>query len=232
MDGILFNFRSSWGDVFDNLSDRRAGSLIKALCRHVSAGGESVDLRDPAVKMAFKFISREIDACASSSLRCSGGLGDAVSGSSSVGGVESERGVLLEILFFERRLRNAVDELERFWRYYEARGWHDGKGQPIRNKGALLRNWLVQDSRLYPDKFTRGYREMYDRAKTLPECVDRGALFMITDFRGYEEKDGCVEIFVYKNLQSFLERNLSVFKHSLRSIIGRASLTYTIRDEK
>ena len=55
-----FLLKTSWQSVFEDLNDRQAGVLIKAVYKYISIG-EKPELMDLEVKMAFKFISLDID---------------------------------------------------------------------------------------------------------------------------------------------------------------------------
>ena len=138
-----------------------------------------------------------------------------------------EREKLLEIIFFEKRIKQIIAQFDRFYNHYEARGWNDGSGKKITNKLALLRNWDIKDAAVYPEKFTQNYRKIYDKAKEL--LTDESPLFLITDFHGYTEKNDAVEMTVSKKLYDFLEKNINIFRQDMKLIIGESNLAYKIK---
>ena len=225
MDKSTFVFQTSWLDGLSHLGNRQIGRLVRAVCRYVEGNkDERFEEADMAVERAFRFIVKDIE----DSLRCSDIFESSLSYDIRI--PDSERARLLEILFFDRRVKNAVVELERFWCYYEARGWRDGKGSPILNKAALLRNWIVGDDcgRL-SKRFTICYKKIYDEAKVMLQYRDGAdALFLITGFYGYHN-DGCdFEMSVSPSLHNFIENNISVFGQTIRTMIGAAKLTYKV----
>ena len=139
-----------------------------------------------------------------------------------------EREKFFEILFFDKRIKSTVNEFERFYNHYEARGWCDNSGKKIANKFALLKNWEVKNAAVYPEKFTKNYRKIYGKAKGL---LKESPLFLITDFHGFSEKCGTFEMSVSKKLFDFLEKNIDAFKPDFREIIGAdGKLKYKIRE--
>lgn len=56
-----FIIKSAWESVFDDLSDKQAGVLIKAIFDYVATGEKPNLLNDGEIKMAFKFISVDLD---------------------------------------------------------------------------------------------------------------------------------------------------------------------------
>ena len=216
MDCGTFLFKRSWADIFNDFTDEQAGALTKAIFRYVERDGEkAIFLSDQAVKTAFKFISKEIDAF----------LPSAADSLHPIKGEDEERMELLEILFFDRRIRNAVSEFERFWNHYKARGWCDGKGQPIRNKAAMLYNWTVQDSRMFPEKFMIGYRKVYNKAK---DITGVGSLLMITGFHGYEARGEALLMIVSESLHDFMEDNIYALRGYFKTELGVSRLSYRL----
>jgi len=55
-----FILKTSWIGVFEDLNDRQAGVLIKAVFNYI-ATGEKPELTDSEIKMAFKFIMLDLD---------------------------------------------------------------------------------------------------------------------------------------------------------------------------
>ena len=55
-----FILKTIWQSVFNDLNDRQAGVLIKAVFSYI-ATGEKLELTDSEVKMAFKFIKLDLD---------------------------------------------------------------------------------------------------------------------------------------------------------------------------
>lgn len=60
----------------------------------------------------------------------------------------------------------AADEAERFWNYYEANGWVQGRGKSIKNWKAAARNWMKNAGK-YDQKKPRGFK---------PDNFDTGRL--------------------------------------------------------
>jgi hypothetical protein len=56
-----FVLRTSYTDIFSEMSDEQAGALIKAIFHYVATKEVSAGLNDAELKMAFKFIRRDID---------------------------------------------------------------------------------------------------------------------------------------------------------------------------
>ena len=56
-----FVLRTSYTDIFTEMSDQQAGALIKAIFHYVATKEVSAGLDDAELKMAFKFIRRDID---------------------------------------------------------------------------------------------------------------------------------------------------------------------------
>lgn len=50
----------------------------------------------------------------------------------------------------------AADEAERFWNYYEANGWVQGRGKSIKDWKAAARNWM-KNAQKYDQKRPRGF---------------------------------------------------------------------------
>ena len=56
-----FILRTSWQSVFDDLGDKQAGVLIKAVFNYMATGEKPTMQSDLEIKMAFKFISIDLD---------------------------------------------------------------------------------------------------------------------------------------------------------------------------
>ena len=56
-----FVLRSSYADIFADMSDKQAGALIKVIFNYVTAKDVTEGLQDVEVKMAWKFIKQDID---------------------------------------------------------------------------------------------------------------------------------------------------------------------------
>ena len=56
-----FVLRTSYGEIFNEMSDKQAGLLIKAIFNYVATGDEPVGFNDVELKMAFRFIKQDID---------------------------------------------------------------------------------------------------------------------------------------------------------------------------
>lgn len=57
-----FIIKSVWKSVFDDLSDKQAGVLIKAVFEYIATGEKPAELQDLEVRMAFKFMALDLDA--------------------------------------------------------------------------------------------------------------------------------------------------------------------------
>ena len=56
-----FVLRTSYGEIFNEMSDKQAGTLIKAIFNYVAAGDKPAGFNDVELKMAFRFIKQDID---------------------------------------------------------------------------------------------------------------------------------------------------------------------------
>lgn len=56
-----FILRNEYLDIFEDLSDKQAGILIKTVYRYAVNGKKPEGLNDEALKMAFRFIKKDID---------------------------------------------------------------------------------------------------------------------------------------------------------------------------
>lgn len=85
---------------------------------------------------------------------------------------ERERFLILEI-FFERGLVRPPDEVEKFYNHYEAIGWVDFNGKPIRSRLAAAKKWIQKDSvgKPLPASFVDIWLQLYRKAiKTIPKA--------------------------------------------------------------
>jgi hypothetical protein len=57
-----FILKRSYGSVFNELSDKQAGVLIKAVFDYIATGGIPAGLNDGEIKMALRFICRDIES--------------------------------------------------------------------------------------------------------------------------------------------------------------------------
>lgn len=57
-----FIIKSAWKSVFDDLGDKQAGVLIKAIFSYMATGEKPTMQSDLEIKMAFKFICIDLDA--------------------------------------------------------------------------------------------------------------------------------------------------------------------------
>lgn len=53
-------------------------------------------------------------------------------------------------------------DVERFFDYYAANGWTQGKGKPIKDWRAAMRNWNRRESEFHPEKESTGDFSKYD----------------------------------------------------------------------
>ena len=56
-----FLLKTSWKSVFDDLGDKQAGVLIKAVFNYIATGEKPTMQSDLEIKMAFKFMSLDLD---------------------------------------------------------------------------------------------------------------------------------------------------------------------------
>ena len=56
-----FLLRINYKAEFDDLSDSQAGILIKAIFEYIAASSVSDRLKDKELKMAFRFIKKDLD---------------------------------------------------------------------------------------------------------------------------------------------------------------------------
>lgn len=60
--------------------------------------------------------------------------------------IEKEDKFFICLWFFANGVLNPVDELNRFWGYYAARGWRVAKDVEVQNKRELCKTWKAQNS--------------------------------------------------------------------------------------
>jgi hypothetical protein len=56
-----FIIKSAWKDIFDDLGDKQAGVLIKAVFNYMATGEKPTMQSDLEIKMAFKFMALDLD---------------------------------------------------------------------------------------------------------------------------------------------------------------------------
>ena len=56
-----FIVKSAWKSVFDDLSDKQAGVLIKAVFHYMATGEMPAGLNDGEIKMALRFMAIEFE---------------------------------------------------------------------------------------------------------------------------------------------------------------------------
>ncbi len=59
--------------------------------------------------------------------------------------IEKEIIFYISLYFFANGATNAVAEGEKFYNYYQARGWQVGKGIPVSDKIALAKGWTIEN---------------------------------------------------------------------------------------
>ena len=143
----VFLLKTSWLEVFDRLNNRQLGKLTRAVFRYLNGNTDEGRLlglsNDVFVIEAFRFIIADMEVSAGGSAPSATDCQLPAIDYELPAADFSERMELLRILAVEKGVDDADAELDRFLRYYDARGWLDGKGAPIRNKAALLRFWRI-----------------------------------------------------------------------------------------
>lgn len=78
---------------------------------------------------------------------------------------EEEQEKVFNIFFFERNFQEPQKELDRFWDYYEGRGWKWGE-QKIENVEAVARQWTPKKPGIkFPPSFLSWLAKVYDAAR-------------------------------------------------------------------
>ena len=81
-----------------------------------------------------------------------------------IGGLTAaERERILEIFYFERNLKFAKEESEKFFNYYEANGWcRANSSEPVKNKIPLAKSWKVErEDKYYPESLRTWLHDIF-----------------------------------------------------------------------
>lgn len=100
---------------------------------------------------------------------------------SSSGGAEIEKTekFLIAYNFFSNGVLNPVQEMERFWAYYAARGWCINKNTPIQDRVALSKIWKAETA----DGGLVATRADFAHIMQVCEVSADDGLLLLTDFR-------------------------------------------------
>ena len=140
---------------------------------------------------------------------------------------EREREIFFEILFFEKGIKTARSEIERFINHYQSTGWLNKDGVAIHDRCALLRNWDTKGAAVFPPEFVNNWREMYElSAKLNPEKIP--IFSFISDFYDIKKTETDIVLQLSEKLRNFIENNLDVFREPLQKILAGRNLRYEI----
>jgi hypothetical protein len=141
---------------------------------------------------------------------------------------ERERESFFEILFFEKGIKSAKPEVERFINHYQSTGWLNKNGVAIHDRYSLLRNWDTKGAAAFPLEFVKNWCEIYDlSAKLNPDKIP---LFsFISEFYDVKQTETNVVFQLSEKLQNLIENNLDIFRNSLRKILAGKKLRYEIK---
>ena len=141
---------------------------------------------------------------------------------------DREREIFFEILFFEKGIKSAQSEVERFVNHYQSTGWVNKNGVAIHDRCSLLRNWDTKGAAAFPPEFVKNWREMYElSAKLNPDKVP--IFSFISEFYDMRKTETNVTFLLSEKLRSFIENNLDIFQKPLRKIIAARNLNYEIK---
>lgn len=136
--------------------------------------------------------------------------------------------------FFANGVVKAVEEMERFWNYYAARGWEVSKGVPIRDRLALAHSWNCND-------ITTDYVDIRKSYVSLLSAIGCADLVLLSAFisMNYKEIETdkvvvtlkfkercCIEIMETK----YIERLISYFQDMTKQSGKKYTLKYDIRN--
>ena len=138
---------------------------------------------------------------------------------------DREREIFFEILFFEKGIKSAKSELERFVNHYQSTGWVNKNGVTIHDRCALLRNWDTKGAAAFPPEFVKNWREMYELSAKL--SPDKTPVFsFISEFYDMKKTETSVVFQLSKKLRNLIEDNLDVFREPLRKMLAGRNLNY------
>ena len=141
---------------------------------------------------------------------------------------EREREIFFEILFFEKGIKSAKSEVERFINHYQSTGWLNKNGVAIHDRYSLLRNWDTKGAATFPLEFVKNWREIYELSTKL--SPDKTPVFsVISEFYGVKQTEMSVVLQLSETLRNFIENNLDVFRESLQKMLARRNLKYEIK---
>ena len=141
---------------------------------------------------------------------------------------EREREIFFEILFFEKGIKSAKSEVERFVNHYQSTGWVNKNGVAIHDRCSLLRNWDTKGAATFPRKFIENWREIYELSAKLNP--DKTPLFcFISEFYDMKQTETDVVFQLSDKLRCLIENNLDVFRDSLGKMLAEKNLRYQIK---
>ncbi len=142
---------------------------------------------------------------------------------------DREREIFFEILFFEKGIKSAKSEVERFINHYQSTGWINKNGVAIHDRCSLLRNWDTKGAATFPLEFVKNWQEIYDlSAKISPS---KSPIFsVISELYGVKNSEKHLTLQLSKNLYDFLEDNIDTFRQSLKKILSERTLSYEIKE--
>lgn len=93
--------------------------------------------------------------------------------------IETTEKFLIAYNFFSNGVINPVQEMERFWAYYAARGWCINKNTPIQDRVALSKIWKAETT----DGGLVATRADFAHILSICEVSADDGLLLLTDFR-------------------------------------------------
>ena len=141
---------------------------------------------------------------------------------------EREREIFFEILFFEKGVKSAKSEVERFINHYQSTGWVNKNGVAIHDRYSLLRNWDTKNAATFPPEFVKKWREMYELSARLNP--DKMPIFgFISEFYDMRKTETSIVFQLSEKLRNVIENNLDVFREPLREMLAGRRLNYEIK---
>lgn len=141
---------------------------------------------------------------------------------------DREKEIFFEILFFEKGLKAAKKEVERFVNHYQSTGWRNKNGIEIHDKFSLLRNWDTKATQVFPPDFVKNWYEIYELSAQLNP--DKTPIFsVISELYDVKKNETSVVFLLSEKLRDFIEDNLDVFREPLQKILVGRELMYQIK---
>lgn len=133
-------------------------------------------------------------------------------------GQEKERFVIC-CYFFSKGVLEPVEELNRFWDYYESLGWKNNKGAAIASKMAAARMWNVTGITIRPDELKASYARFLGKAQTYDVRV-------WSNYRGaYRSDDGTTMNLEVEGGADFVKLLEESYLVELRQFVNAAGCT-------